>query len=42
MACNLVRNKEGDIHNVFTDDGKPSILYNEINRERGKENEMKI
>ena len=32
MACNLVRNKEGDIHNVFTDDGKPSILYNEINR----------
>ena len=32
MACNLVRNKEGEIHNVFTDNGKPSILYNEINR----------
>lgn len=32
MACNLVRNQKGEIHNVFTDEGKPSILYNEIDQ----------
>ena len=32
MACNLVRNKKGEIHNVFTNEGQPSILYNEIDQ----------
>lgn len=32
MACNLVRKQNGEIHNVFTEEGKPSILYNEIDQ----------
>ena len=31
MACNLIRQENGEIHEVFTDQGQPSILYNQIN-----------
>ena len=31
MACNIVRNKNGSIYNVYTDEGSPSELFQYIN-----------
>ena len=30
MACNLIRNKRGEITNVFLNNGKPSSLFSII------------